>query len=144
MDSTCKDKLGVEDNIDLKKYNMSIVKENGIINFGHLYYTHSTYLNEYHAKKTAVSYRKCMIYGHSHDVQSFMIHSPIDSHEKILAKSIGCLCNLNPSYLEGKPNKWVNAFHIAYIREDGTFNEFEIIITDGKFTSPDGRIYKTL
>jgi len=141
MDLTCKDKLGVEDNIDLKKYKMTLVKENGIVNFGHLYFTHSTYLNDNHSKKTAQNYRKCLLYGHTHDIQSYMMHSPIDAREKILAKSIGCLCSHNPEYLEGKPNKWVNAFNVAYVREDGSFNEYDCIITGGKFTAPNGRVY---
>ena len=142
MDTTCEDKFGVEDNIDLKKYRMTLVPENHTINFGHLYFTHSTYFNDLHSKKSAQNYRKCIIYGHTHDIQEYMMHSPIDSHEKILAKSIGCLCNLNPSYLEGKPNKWVNAFNVAYIRTDGTFNDYTVVITKGRFTAPNGRVYK--
>ena len=142
MDSRTEHKYGIEDNVDLKKYNMTLVPENGIINFGHLYFTHSTYLNDYHAKKTAVNYRKCLLYGHTHDIQSYMAHSPIDSHEKILAKSIGCLCNKNPEYLEGKPNKWVNSFNVSYVRQDGTFNEYDCVITNGVFTAPNGRVYR--
>lgn len=142
MDTRAGHKYGIEDNIDLKKYKMRLVKENGIVNWGYLYFTHSTYLNDSHAKKTALNYRKCLIYGHSHDIQSYTIHSPIDAREKIIAKSCGCLCSRNPDYLEGKPNKWINAFHIAYIRPDGTFNDFEIVITDGKFTAPNGRVYQ--
>jgi predicted phosphodiesterase len=142
MDKTTKGKLGLENNLDLKKYNMTLVKENGIINFGHLFFTHSTYLNDNHSKKTAQNYRKCLLYGHTHDIQSYMMHSPIDSKEKILAKSIGCLCNHNPEYLEGRPNKWVNSFNVAFVRADGTFNEYDIIITGGKFTALNGKVYK--
>ena len=142
MDVTTKDKLGIKDNVDLKKYNMRVIPENGIINFGHLYFTHSTYINDFHSKKTAINYRKCLLYAHSHDLQSYVAHSPIDSNEKILAKSIGCLCNRNPEYLEGKPNRWINSFNVAYIRSDGTFNEYDCVITNGKFTAPNGKTYK--
>ena len=142
MDTTCKDKLGVEDNVDLGRYKMTLIPENKFINFGHLYFTHSTYLNDFHSKKTAQNYRKCILYGHSHDIQAYMMHSPIDSKEKILAKSIGCLCNHNPEYLEGKPNKWVNSFNVAYVRVDGSFNEYDIIITQDQFTALSGKTYK--
>ena len=142
MDTRAGHKYGVEDNVDLKKYNMRLIPENGITNWGHLYFTHSTYLNDSHAKKTALTYRKCLLYGHSHDLQSYTIHSPIDEREKILAKSCGCLCHRNPEYLEGKPNKWINSFNLAYIRQDGTFNEFDIIVTDNKFTAPNGKVYR--
>ncbi len=143
MDTRAGNKYGIKDNVDLKKYNMHLVPENGITNWGHLYFTHSTYLNDGHAKKTALTYRKCLIYGHAHDIQSYTIHSPIDAREKVLAKSCGCLCNRNPEYLEGKPNKWINSFNLAYIRPDGTFNDYDIVITDGMFTAPNGKVYKS-
>ena len=141
-DIKSKGKYGIEDNIDIRKYNMEVIPLNTPINFGHLYYTHGIYAGKYHAAQTVNYYRKCIIYGHTHDIQEHMIHSPIDEQEKIFAKSIGCLCNKNPDFLKNKPNKWVNAFHIAYIRNDGTFNEYTIVITNGQFTTPNGRTYK--
>ncbi len=141
-DLRAKHKYGIEDNIDLKKYKMKIIPLNGFAQFGYLHFTHGIYANKYHAAKMALEYRKCIVYAHAHDVQSFMIHSPIDQDEKILAQSIGCLCHTNPDYLKGKPNKWVNAFHIAYIRQDGSFNGYTIIITRNGFTAPNGKSYK--
>ena len=137
-------KYGVEDNIDLKKYNMTIVPRKRSINYGYLYFMHDPHhkVNQLHAKKAALQYRKCLIYGHTHDIQSFMAHSPIDIDEKILCKSIGCLCQLNPDYMEDEPNKWVNAFSSAYIRSNGQFNEYTTIITNCKFTAPNGKQYR--
>ena len=132
----------IKNRINCKKYKMTIIPENKPVNFGHLWYTHGIYAGKYHARQTLEYFRKCVVYGHTHDIQEHMIHSPIDEAEKLFAKSIGCLCNLNPDYLKEKPNKWVNAFHIAYIRDDGTFNEYTIVITNGRFTAPNGRVYK--
>lgn len=133
--------LGLEDNIDTKKYNMTIIPMNSVINFGFLHFTHGIYTNQYHSAKMAANYRRCIVYGHTHDMQEHTIVSPIDVEEKILARSIGCLCNMNPYYQKGKPHKWVHAFHIAYVRSDGTFNDYPIVITRGRFTSPEGREY---
>jgi len=142
MDPRANYKYGVEDNIDLKHYNMTIVPFNNVISYGYLNFMHGIYVNDNHAKKTAVNYRKCTIYGHKHDIQTHTIHSPIDNEDKIVAKSIGCLCEMNPAYMRNKPSQWVNAFNVAYIRSDGSFNDYTIVITRGKFTAPNGKEYK--
>lgn len=142
MDPRLRKLFGVEDNIDVRKYNMEIVPLDTIRKFGHLHFMHGLYINQYHACKTAMNYRRCMVYGHTHDCQEHMIHSPIDKNEKIFAKSIGCLCKMSPGYMKNAPNKWVNAFHIAYIEKDGNFNDYTIILTGGKFISPNGKTYK--
>lgn len=143
-DWKAKHKYGVEDNIDIKKYGIRIIPRRPAINYGYLYYTHDPFhnLGQHHAKKVALYYRLNLVYGHSHDKQEFPMHSPLDETNKITAKSIGCLCKLNPDYLRDEPNGWLNSFHIAYIRPDGTFNDYTIVITGGAFTSPNGRLYK--
>jgi predicted phosphodiesterase len=142
MDPRCRGKYDIESNIDTKHFNMEVIPFNSVKQYGYLHYMHGIYVNKYHASNTASNYRKCIIYGHTHDIQSHMIYSPIDTAEKILAKSIGCMCNLNPMYLRSKPNKWVHAFHIAYIRSDGTFNDYTIVITRGRFIAPNGKLYR--
>jgi predicted phosphodiesterase len=141
-DDKCKGKYGIEDNIDLKLYNMEIVPLNRHKQFGKLYFTHGVYIKEHHAKSMALHYRRNIRYGHTHDMQQYMIQSPIDRDEKVVAQSVGCMCNLDMVYLKNRPHKWVNAFNVAYIRPDGSFNDYTIVITDGKFTAPNGRTYK--
>ena len=141
-DSKATHKYGIEDNIDTKKYNMEIIGLNEHKQFGHLFFTHGIYINDHHAKKMAMHYRKNIRYGHAHDIQSFMLQSPIDKSERVIAQSIGCLCNLNMVYMRQRPHRWVNSFNVAYIRSDGTFNDYTVVITDGKFTAPNGRQYK--
>ena len=75
-----------------------------------------------------------------HDIQTHTIYSPIDVEEKVVAKSIGCLCELNPSYMRNKPSRWVHAFNTAYVRDDGTFNDYTTVITRGRFIAPDGKL----
>ncbi len=143
-DWKAKHKYGVEDNIDLDYYNIiELVNRNGLWRSGHLYFTHGLYTNKHHACKTTESFRKCIRYGHTHDIQEYTIVSPIDEHDKIVGQSIGCLCTMNPDYMKDRPNAWVNAFNVAFVdSSDGRFNDYTIVLTDGKFTSPDGRTYK--
>lgn len=106
-----------------------------------LVYIHGTYTNEYHAKKTAVAYHRSVIYGHMHEVQSHTLVSPIDDSIFYKAQSVGCLCHLNPEWKKNKPNSWVNGFNFCYMNEDGTFQDFNVVIVKGKFWA-EGRQYK--
>ena len=36
--------------------------------------------------------------------------------------------------MRGKMNRWVNAFGVIYVREDGMFNLYTPVIVKGKFT----------
>lgn len=134
-----------EKNIDLDKYKMEVIPLNGFKNFGHLYFTHGNYASgDFHAKKMVLHYRKNIRYGHIHDEQSYSVQSPMDSEEKMVGKSIGCLCIPSKmDYLKKKPHKWINSFHIAYIRDDGDFNDYVIVVSRGKFTAPNGKVYSS-
>lgn len=107
-----------------------------------LVYIHGLYTNKYHAHKTAEAFvGKSVRYGHVHTMQSFTNISPVDSKHFYQAQSIGCLCTLNPHFMENQPNAWVNGFDYCYLNDDGTFHPFPIIIVKGKFWA-EGRFYK--
>jgi len=57
---------------NLSDYKIKFVDYNKTINFGFLYFMHGVYTNKYHANKTVTNYRKCAIYAHTHDIQSFI------------------------------------------------------------------------
>lgn len=106
---------------------------NEMWSIGHLNYIHGMWINKYHAAKHVDSFMCNLIYGHTHDVQEFTKVTPQDRHP-IKAKSIGCLCKYDMPYMKKRPSNWVNAFSIAYIRPDGTFNEYTINIFDNHFS----------
>ena len=108
----------------------------------HLYYIHGIYVNKHHAASTVAAYDKSVIYGHTHDVQSFMHISPVDIKQFKTAQSAGCLCTMNPHYMRNKPNKWVNGFNFAYVdKQTGFFSFVQVYIVDNKFWA-NGRKYK--
>jgi predicted phosphodiesterase len=106
----------------------------GMYKIGKLTLTHGQYTNIYHSAKMTQCYDKSVVYGHTHDIQMFTkVHSedPEDFHT---AQSIGCLCNLSPTFLWGRPSKWVHAFGVLYVQPDGKYNLYVPIIIDGRFT----------
>ena len=108
----------------------------GIVRFGKLNVFHGTYYNKYHASKTADEYSKSCAYAHTHDIQSYTKEFADDLGYHT-AQSIGCLCDRSPAFKWGKANRWVNAFGVLYVREDGMYNLYVPIIIRGKFTFAD-------
>jgi len=105
----------------------------GIVKYGKLLVTHGFYTNKYHAAKMADIFSKSIVYGHTHDVQLYT-KVTYDDDGYHTAQSIGCLCNNRPEFMRGNANRWVNAFAVIYLREDGMYNLYVPIIINGVFT----------
>ena len=113
----------------------------GMKRYGKLTVMHGQFTNLHHAKKTAEMFSTSVAYGHTHDVQmhtKVTVDNPRGYHT---AQSIGCLCGMSPDFMKGRENRWVNAFGILFVREDGSFNLYVPHIIKGKFVSPEGIEY---
>ena len=105
----------------------------GIKKYGKLLTFHGQYTTKYHAAKTADSYGKSCAYCHTHDLMLYSkvtIDDPEDYHT---AQSIGCLCNRSPEFMKGRMNKWINAFGVLYVNEEGNYNLYVPVIINGQF-----------
>lgn len=113
----------------------------GMKKYGKLTVMHGQYTNMHHAKKTAEMFSTSVAYGHTHDVQmhtKVTVDNPRGYHT---AQSIGCLCKMSPDFMKGRENRWVNAFGVLFIQEDGSFALYTPHIIKGKFISPEGIEY---
>ena len=106
----------------------------GIKKYGKLLVFHGDYTNKYHSAKIADTHSRSCVYGHTHDLQLYTKVFADDQKDFHTAQSIGCLCNLSPEFLKGRVNRWVNAFGVLYVREDGLYNLYVPVIIKGKFT----------
>ena len=105
----------------------------GIKQYGKLLAFHGIYTNKYHAQKTADTFSKSCVYGHTHDIQSYT-KVTVDDIGYHTAQSIGCMCTLSPEFLRGRMNRWVNSFAVLYIRDDGNYDMYVPVIINGTFT----------
>lgn len=105
----------------------------GMYKIGKLTFVHGQYTNIYHASKTASCYDKSTCYGHTHDLQLYTKVHAEDPGDYHTAQSIGCLCNLSPTYLWGRPNRWVHSFGALYVRPTGHYNLYVPVIIGGQF-----------
>lgn len=120
----------------LEERGIKWVELNDWVRLGKLFFTHGVYYNVYHARKHVDTYQRNMIYGHTHAIQVHSGYHPFDKTLPHVAKSIGCLCTLNPAYMKNRPNQWINAFYICEIEMSGIFSDNIITLVDGSFRIP--------
>lgn len=133
--------LEVEVGLRLRERRYTVVPFGETIAVGHLNFVHGMYTNEHHTKAMVQAFRRNIRYGHTHDIQYYTSVSPMDVQDRISGASIGCLCNVNPTYLKNRPNRWQHGFMYAYVRPDGTFTDHIVPIIDGRFTL-NGKTYR--
>ena len=131
----------IENNLHLIERGWKIIELNKTYNLGKLVLCHGYYTNIYHARKMVDTFGKSVIYGHAHDLQEHTKVTPVNVKDVHKGKCIGCLCDMNPSYGENRPNRWVHAFSVVYLMPGGFFNEYTPNIVNGRFVFPDGKIY---
>lgn len=108
---------------------------------GKLYFHHGLYINKYHAAKMADSFGVNIVYGHTHDVQSYSRN--IRGKNKVIkATSLGYLGDENKlEYMRNRPNNWCQAIGVVEVRPDGTYNLAVIEIINHTFSYA-GKTYK--
>jgi predicted phosphodiesterase len=106
----------------------------GQLILGKLLIIHGLYTNKYHAAKMADTHSRSVVYGHTHDLQSYTKVHIDDPRSYHTCQSIGCLCQKAPDYLKGKANRWVTSFGVVYVRRNGDYNLYVPVIIRGKFT----------
>lgn len=134
---------GRKKQLDLQKMfpKVKMCEYNEYIKIGKLNFTHGTYTNSHHTKKTAVNYGENVMYGHVHDVQMYTKYTPLDK-QPIMTMSIGAACDLNPRYMKNRPSNWINALGVVYFQKCGQFTAYPVTVIDGK-TIFNGKLYGT-
>lgn len=108
---------------------------------GHCNFIHGWYTNLYHAKKHVTMMGESIAYAHVHDVQSYSLKTLANDHE-VCAWSLGCLCDVQPDWLKGRPSRWMHAFATFYVnKRTGRFNLYPVRIFDNEFIW-DGHLWK--
>lgn len=136
--------LEVEPNLRLKERGFNWVRSwsrGDMYKVGKLYFHHGLYVNQYHAAKMVNQFGVNIVYGHTHDTQSFA-KSIRGKNKYIEGMSMGYLGDENKlEYMRNRPNNWCQAIGIAEFRPDGTFNLTQIKIINNTFTY-NGKTYK--
>jgi predicted phosphodiesterase len=116
------------------KYNEIVKLDNS-----KLYLTHGIYAGGNPVKKHLDETKVNILFGHTHTVASMLSSSPA-REVAFSGTNIGCLCDMSPEYMKGKPNAWTHGFAICYVFPDGQFDVHNIRIVNGKFIY-NGKVY---
>ena len=127
--------------VQKKKVDLIFVPLNEFYKLGKLYLTHGLYTNKYHSAKTIDATGKSVLYGHTHDIS---MHSKMGliKDEKHIAASIGCLCNLSPSFMKNRPHNWMHGVAMVDLQQGGNFTMNVVPIYSGK-ASVFGKLYSS-
>jgi predicted phosphodiesterase len=128
--------LEVPNMLKLSDKGIKWIPMNKLVPIGKISFTHGTYYSKFHADKHVLNYGRNIMYGHTHNIQTFSGIRPYDVQLPHVAKSIGCLCTINPTYMKNRPNAWINAFAIVEIEADGTYTDTVVHIVQNSFRIP--------
>lgn len=133
--------VNIEKLLGLKRW--KVIPQGGVYNLGKLTFLHGDTVKggEHIAKAAVISYERNIRFGHHHTYQVYTKNSPIDYKNAKTGMAVGCLCSKDPKYGESKPNRWSQGFLYGYVGEGGYFNDYYVVICDGKFTV-NGKVYK--
>jgi hypothetical protein len=130
----------LEEQLHLKKRGYRVHDQLEIVKYGKFGVFHGQDYSTFHTKNNVTNYEMNLVYGHVHTPQMYTKHAAV-GHEPKMAMSLPCLCNRNPEWKQGASNSWVNGFAVFYLQPNGDFNIYSINIIDGRFVSPDGKLY---
>jgi len=134
--------LEIEKNLKLKERKIQLVRSHSkgeMYRIGNASFMHGLYVNSNHAKKTAQTHKYDTFYGHTHDVMEFPVVLKGDDDTRV-AKSLGCLCSYDQTYLKGNPTNWQQGFGIFHFFPDGAYQEQTIKIYKHRFFY-NGKVY---
>lgn len=112
-----------------------------VYKIGKASFVHGLYTNQYHAKKMVDAEAGSIFYGHTHDMMCIP-RTRRDKTDLQVGQSIGCLCEIEQSYMKGKPSNWQQGFLVMYVLPDGTYTYYTPRIINHKFVAPDGVLYE--
>lgn len=107
---------------ELIQRGFEVVPYGHVKKLGKALFTHGKNTSKYHSYHMAHLFQRTIFYGHTHDVQTHSVVSPVDFKDVRVAESMGCLCNLNPDWLKNKETRWVHAMGMFYLKDNGEFN----------------------
>lgn len=92
------------------------------------------------AKKVGLAYRRNIRFGHVHGYEVYTDVTPVDRTDYHTAIMVPPLAKPGQAYAGGSPASYQQGFIIGEILPDGNFNDFVIVMNEGKFVW-NGRVY---
>ncbi len=113
-------------------------KTEGIFTFGKLNVIHGYFIGQHAAMQHALAYN-CVLFGHTHRVQSFQPKHAFTQHT---GYNIGCTCKLDLVYRQNQPpDGWCQGFAFGYFFRSGMFSLYQVKLIGDEFAI-EGKVYR--
>lgn len=121
-----------ESQLKLTERGYKIYPYNDIVPFGKLNITHGIYASANSVKKHLDELKVNIMFGHTHTM-AVMMSSSAAREIAFSGYNVGCLCNMTPDYMRGRPHGWTHGIAVVYLYPNGYFEVNMIRILDGQF-----------
>ncbi len=118
--------------LKLDERGYKVTPYNDFIEIGKLHITHGIFAGGNPVKKHLDELKLNVMFGHTHTI-GMMLSSSIAREVAFSGYNHGCLCNLAPDYMRGRPHGWSHGFAIVYVYPDKSFEVNLIRILNGQF-----------
>lgn len=131
--------IDVDSLLKLKRW--KIVPQGQAYILGKLTFVHGDTVKggEHVAKNAVVNYERSIRFGHHHTFQVYTKNSALNYKNAKTGIAVPCLCNKDPKYGEGAPNRWVQGFNYGYV-DTGSYSDYVVVILDGRCVV-NGKVY---
>lgn len=102
----------------------------GTIKRGHCYFTHGHRHGRHAAAAHLAQFNGNLVFGHIHRIQSYAIRTV--SSGTVASWSVGCLCDLQPMYMNRNQTDWCHGYGVQFCQEGGAFSHITVHIIDGQ------------
>ncbi len=93
------------------------------------------------ALNAVTKYERSIRLGHFHQYTTASKIASTDIKQVKTGICVPGLCRKNPKWLETRPNNWTTGFLWGYVKDNGNFNDYVTIITNGSFIA-NGKEFK--
>lgn len=138
--------LSLESLLGLSKRNIDLVPfkpGKDFIKIGKLFFKHGHQYGGTNPVKQALERsHKSIVIGHHHGAITWSNYSDVDDKDQHVGYLVPCYAKRNPDYGKGMPNRWMNGFFFAHIKESGNFSGgIQLVSPEGKFITQSGKEY---
>jgi hypothetical protein len=118
--------------LHLEERGYKIYPVNHIERIGRLNFLHGLYRVDNYVKQHVIKLMSNIIHADMHSPRFRCFESSV-REIAMVGYCVGCLCDLNPDFKKGRPNRWSHGFAVIYFYENGFFDVDLKRIVKGKF-----------
>lgn len=121
-----------KEELHLEERKYKVYPVNHVERIGRLHFLHGMYHSQNYVKAHIEKLKVNVMHADLHSPRFRCSESPV-REIAMVGYCVGCLCDLAPDFMKGRPNRWSHGFSIVYFYNNGYFDVDLKRIVKGKF-----------